>query len=82
MTTLQVKLELPDPLAKEAATMGLLEPQALQALLRKAVRNRRVARLTEARHKIAAAGIPPLTMEEIQAEIEADRAERHPKNAR
>ena len=82
MTTLQIKLELPDPLAKEAATMGLLEPQALQALLRKAVRNRRVARLTEARHKIAAAGIPPLTMEEIQAEIEADRAERHPKNAR
>ena len=75
MTTLQVKLELPDPLAKEAATMGLLEPQALQALLREAVRNRRIARLAEARRKIAAAGIPPMTMEEIQAEIEAYRAE-------
>lgn len=80
MTTLQVKLELPDPLAKEAAAMGLLEPQALQALLREAVRNRRIARLAEARRKIAAAGIPPMTMEEIQAEIEADRAKRRTKN--
>jgi hypothetical protein len=72
MTTLQVKLELPDPLAKEAAIMGLLEPQALQALLREAVRSRRLA---QAREKIAAASVPPLTMEEIQAEIKADRAE-------
>ena len=80
MTTLQVKLELPDPLAKEAATMGLLEPQAFQALLREAVRDRGIARLAEARRKIAAVGIPPMTMEEIQAEIEADRAERRTNN--
>ena len=80
MTKLQVNLELPDPLAKAAETMGLLEPQALQALLREAVRNRRIARLAEARRKIAAAGIPPMTMEEIQAEIEAYRAERRTKN--
>jgi hypothetical protein len=81
MTKLQVKLELPDPLAKEAETMGLLEPQALQALLREAVRSRRIARLAQAREKIAAASVPPLTMEEIQAEIKADRTERRPKNA-
>jgi hypothetical protein len=80
MTTLQVKLELPEPLAKEAGNMGLLEPQALQMLLREAVRSRRIARLTEARRTIAAAGIPPMTMEEIQTEIEADRAERRSKN--
>ncbi len=79
MTKLQVKLELPDPLAKEAE--GLLEPQALQALLREAVRSRRIARLAQAREKIAAAGVPPLTMEEIQAEIKADRTERRTKNA-
>ena len=81
MTTLQVKLELPDTLAKEAASLGLLEPQALQMLLREAVRRRHIARLTEAREKIAAAGIPPLTTEEIQAEIEADRVQRRTKNA-
>lgn len=81
MTTLQVKLELPDGLAKEASNLGLLEPQALQTMLREAVRRRRIARLTEARERIAAAGVPPLTMEEIQAEIEADRTERRSKRS-
>ena len=79
MTTLDIKLNLPDSLAQEAARMGLLEPDSLQALLREAVRSRRIARLAEARQRITAAGIPPLTMEEIQAEIEADRAERRAK---
>ena len=81
MMTLQVKLDLPDNLAKEASTLGLLEPQVLQAMLREAVRHRRIARLTEARERVAAAGIPPLTMDEIQAEIEADRAERRSTNS-
>ena len=76
MTTLDLKLVLPDSLAQEAARMGLLDPDSLQALLREAVRSRRIARLAEARSKIAASGIPPLTMEEIEAEIMADRAER------
>jgi len=81
MTTLELKLNLPDGLAKEAASLGLLDPDSLQALLREAVRNRRIAILTEARKKVAAAGIPPMTMEEIQAEIDADRAERRAKAA-
>ena len=79
MTTLELKLTLPDGLAKEAANMGLLDPDSLQALVREAVRNRRIARLSEARKLIAAAGIPPMTMEEIQVEIDADRAERRGK---
>jgi len=76
MTTVEVKLDLPDALAQEVARMGLLEPNALQAMLRESVRTRRIERLTEARKKIAAAGISPLTMEEINAEIKADRTER------
>ena len=32
--------------------MGLLEPQALQALLREAVRNRRITQLADARRKV------------------------------
>jgi hypothetical protein len=75
-TTVEVKLDLPDALAQEVARMGLLEPDALQAMLREAVRARRIERLSEARKKIAAAGVPPLTMEEINAEIKADRTER------
>jgi hypothetical protein len=75
MTNLELKLSLPDALAQEAKRMGLLEPENLQTLLREAVRSRRLERLAEARKRIAEAGIEPLTMEEIQAEIEADRAE-------
>lgn len=56
--------------------IGVLDSDSLQNLLREAVRNRRNAQLAEARKKIAAAGIAPMTMEEIQAEIDADRAER------
>jgi len=82
MTTLELKLNLPDSLAKEAKRMGLLDPGSLQVLLREAVRNRRIAQLAEARKKIAASGLPPMTMEEIQAEIEADRAERRGKASR
>jgi hypothetical protein len=79
MTTLEVKLDLPDSLAKEAQQAGLLTSDAIERMLREAVRSRRIARLAEARRNIAAAGIAPLTMEEIQAEIEADRAERRGK---
>lgn len=81
MTTLEVKLDLPDSLAKEAQQAGLLTSEAIERMLREAVRSRRIARLAEARRNIAAAGVAPLTMEEIQAEIEADRAERRGKAA-
>jgi hypothetical protein len=75
MTTLELKLDLPDRLARDAAQMGLLEPGSLQSLLREAVRDRRMAQLAEARERVAAAGIPPLSLDEIQAEVEAYRAE-------
>ena len=75
MTTLDIKLSLPEPLAAEAERMGLLEPESLRALLADAVRTKRLARLAEARARIAAAGIEPLSREDIEAEIAADRAE-------
>ena len=73
MTTLELKLDLPDRLAQDAAQMGLLEPDKLQSLLREAVRNRRIAQLAEARARVAAAGIAPMSMEEIQSEVDAYR---------
>ncbi|MBK7768334.1 MAG: hypothetical protein IPI44_21215 [Sulfuritalea sp.] len=75
MTTLELKLNLPDRLAQDAAQMGLLEPDSLQTLLREAVRGRRIAQLAEARKRVAAAGIPPMSLDEIQAEVDAHRAE-------
>ena len=76
MTTLELKLNLPDQLAKDVVRMGLTSPDSLQTLLREAVRNQRLAGLAEARKRVAASNIPPLSMEEIEAEIAADRSER------
>jgi hypothetical protein len=74
-TTIEVKLDLPDELAKEIVRMGLLDPKILQSVLREAVQSRLVERLFEARKRIADLGLAPLTIEEVQAEIDADRAE-------
>jgi hypothetical protein len=65
-----------DGLAHDAARMGLLEPETLRALLREAVRSRRLALLAEARQRVAAAGIEPMNEDEILAEIAAHRTER------
>lgn len=76
MTTLELKLNLPEHLAKDASQMGLLSPDSLQHLLREAVRSRRLAKLELARQRVAEAGIEPLSLEEIQEEVDAVRAER------
>ena len=75
MTTVQVKLELPDPLAKEAQAAGLLAPEQLVRMLREALRAKRVEKLAAAREVLAANPLPPMTTEEIQTEIDAYRAE-------
>src|SRR6266571_1828254 len=62
---LKFEVEVSDALAQEATRMGLLEPGAVQSMLREAVRTRRIERLLEARKKIAAAGLAPLTIEEL-----------------
>jgi hypothetical protein len=74
MTTLEVKLSLPDSLAQEAQAAGLLAPEQLERLVREALRAKRVERLTAARATLAANPLPPMTPEEIQAEIDAYRA--------
>jgi hypothetical protein len=71
---LEVTLTLPDSLAREAEASGLLTPQGLEALLRAEVQRRRVAQLFEAADRLAA--LPPLTEAEVEAEIQAARAER------
>lgn len=76
MTRLNLQLELPDSLAKQAQEAGLLEARAIEALLREAVRQRAVDELFQAMDELAALKLPPLSEEEIQAEIEAVRGER------
>jgi len=73
MTTLQVKLDLPDRLAREAQAAGLLTPQALSRLLKDAMRRRAGQALLAGGTRATAAGSKPLSMREIQAEVNAVR---------
>jgi hypothetical protein len=73
----ELKLTLPDRLAREAREAGLLTPRAIQRLLREAMRRRAAAReFLSVADRVAAAGVPPLTEEETQAEVDAVRKAR------
>lgn len=76
MTTLTI--ELPDRLAQEARKAGLLAPDAIEALLREGLRRRAVNELFEAADRLAAADFPPMTTDEIQAEVNAVRTRKDP----
>ena len=79
---LEIRLTLPDNLAREAQAAGLLTPETLERLLREEVRRRRVDELFEAANRLAALNTPPLTDAEIEAEIQAARAERRANDVR
>ena len=74
MTTVQITIS--DALAKEAAAEGLLETGSNESLLRERLAAVRVARMQATRQKLPAIATPPMTAEEIEAEITAYRAER------
>jgi len=75
MTMLQI--ELPDTTAQAAHAAGLLTPQALDRLLTQALRQREAANsLLAIADRVAAAGIAPLSMQEINAEVKAARSAR------
>jgi hypothetical protein len=75
MTTIQI--ELPDATAAAARDAGLLTPQGLERLINDALRRKQAAdSLLSIADRVAAAGIPPMSMEEINAEVKAARAER------
>ena len=76
MSTVELKLTLPDRLAQEASVAGLLTPQAIERLLREEVRRRAVTRLFEATERLAAVELPMLTEGEVEAEVQAARAGR------
>jgi DNA-binding TFAR19-related protein (PDSD5 family) len=75
MTTIQI--ELPDAMARAARDAGLLTPQALERLLNDALKRKQVAdSLLSIADRVAATGIEPVSMEEINAEVKAAREER------
>ena len=79
MTTLELTLNLPDELASKAQAAGLLNSEAIGKLLREQLRKQACEELRGMLNKVDASGIPPMSEDEIQAEIDAYRAERHAK---
>jgi len=80
MATLEINL--PDSLAKEAEQAGLLTSEAIEQMVREAIRRRALVELKEAMERMAAVEGPVMTPEEIEEEIQAARAERRAREAR
>lgn len=79
MATLEINL--PDSLAKEAEQAGLLTSEAIEKLMREAIRRRALVELKEAMECMAAVEGPVMTPQEIEEEIDAARAERRAREA-
>jgi Xaa-Pro aminopeptidase len=69
-------VKLPDELARQIRAAGLLDEAALEKVFREALRKRAAGELFAALDEIEAAKLPPMTEAEVQAEIDAARAER------
>jgi len=75
MTTIQI--ELPDATVQAAREAGLLTPQALERLLIDALKRKQAGEaLLAIADRVADAGVAPMSMDEINAEVKAARAER------
>jgi cytochrome P450 len=80
MTELVVKL--PDELAQRARRAGLLSDSAIQRLLEEAIRREAGRQLLATAAKVQAAGIPPMSDEEIVTEVKAARAEQRARQSK
>jgi hypothetical protein len=76
MTTVQLTLNIPDSLALAANQAGLFKPEAMEHLLREAIRKKKADEFFVIADELTALNMPPMTMEEIQAEVNAVRAAR------
>ncbi len=82
MVDIDIRLTLPDELAREAAARGLLTSEVLQQLIDAEVeRRRKIERLFSTMDELAAVDPPPLSNDELNAEIKAARAERRSRRA-
>jgi post-segregation antitoxin (ccd killing protein) len=73
MASVEIKVELPEDLAREAQERGLLSSRAIEYLIRSEIRRTRIERLFETMERLSEAGTSPLTDAEVEAEIQAVR---------
>ena len=71
----RITVSLPDDLAERTRTAGLLSDEAIRQLLEDAMRREAGRRLLEIADRLRASKIPPMSEDEIVAEVHAVRAE-------
>ena len=75
----ELTVTLPDELAQKAKAAGILNAEGIERALRDALKREAGRKLLGIRKAILTADSPPMSEEEIQAEIDAVRAERRAK---
>jgi hypothetical protein len=73
---MEITLNLPDELARRAQNEGLLSTEAMQRMLEDTLRRAAGQHLLEIADRIHAAGIAPMSEEEVAAEVQAYRVEK------
>jgi len=76
-----IQIDLPEATAKAAREAGLLTPAALEQLFNEAIRRQAGRRLLGVAKQIHEAGIEEMSMDEINEEVQAVRAERRAREA-
>ena len=75
--SITVQLDLPESVAAEAKAKGLLDPHALARLVEREIElDKPMRKFREMVEQMRAYPDEPMTMDEIQAEVNAVRAER------
>lgn len=77
MLSIDLTLHLSDELARKAKKTGVLKPEIIiQLIEQEVIRRQQLDYLLEKMDALAALDLPPLTVEEIEHEIQAVRRER------
>jgi hypothetical protein len=74
-------VRLPDDLAQRAKSAGLLTDSAIQRLIEEAMRREAGRKLLQVAGQLHAAGVAPLSEDEIVAGVKAARTERRSRDA-
>jgi hypothetical protein len=72
-----LRISIPEDLARDAKQLGLLKPETITEILRAEVRKLALEHLLSIAPKLAAAGDVPMSAEEVQEEIRAARRDQH-----
>lgn len=76
MTLINLTIELPDALVRDAQRAGLLTSRSIAEMLSAELKRQRIDQLFVIADQLATQDIPAMSPAEIEAEIEAARSER------